>query len=151
MCAHRLFGKTFALIVGAMLLAAGNNQAQTVNPPPAGPLRPYVFPPVEEFQLANGLRVILVQKHTLPVVEGRLILDAGAMREPAAKNGLASLTGSLLSEGPGTMTGADIARAMGSVGWRFFPSCSLMVRRACNKSGSAARSFSDSFTVPAKS
>ena len=125
MCAHRLFGKTFALIVGAMLLPAGNTQAQTVNPPPAGPLRPYVFPPVEEFQLANGLRVILVQKHTLPVVEGRLILDAGAMREPAAKNGLASLTGSLLSEGTGTMTGADIARAMDALGAQYFTSANF--------------------------
>ena len=57
------------------------------------------FPAVEQFQLANGLKVILVEKHTLPVVEGRLILDAGAQREPAAKSGLASLTGSLLSEG----------------------------------------------------
>lgn len=119
MCGHRLFQKTFALVVGAMLLRAGNAQGQAVSPPPPGPLRPYVFPPVEEFQLPNGLRVILVQKHTLPVVEGRLILDAGAMREPAAKNGLASLTGSLLSEGTGTMTGADIARAMDALGAQY--------------------------------
>ena len=81
-----------ALVVGAVILPSGSPSAQTVTPPPAGPLRPYIFPAVEEFQLANGLRVILVQKHTVPVVEGRLILDAGAMREPAAKNGLASLT-----------------------------------------------------------
>ncbi|HEX3534807.1 MAG TPA: hypothetical protein VHT23_11335, partial [Gemmatimonadaceae bacterium] len=71
-----------ALIVAAMLPMASAS-AQT-TPPPAGALRPYVFPSVEQFQLANGLKVILVQKHTLPVVEGRLILDAGAMREPAA-------------------------------------------------------------------
>src|SRR2546423_10609568 len=96
--------------------------AGTVTPPRAGPLRPYIFPAVEEFQLANGLRVILVQKHTLPVVEGRLIVDAGAMREPGAKNGLASLTGSLLSEGTGSLTGADIARSMDAFGARYFAS-----------------------------
>ena len=117
MRAHLHF-RTFAFVVAATLSAAMAS-AQT-TPPPAGALRPYVFPSVEQFQLANGLKVILVQKHTLPVVEGRLILDAGAMREPAAKNGLASLTGSLLSEGTGTMTGAEIARAMDALGAQYF-------------------------------
>jgi len=68
----------------ALAVAPDAARAQTVQPPPPGPLRPYVFPAVEQFQLDNGLKVILVQKHTLPVVEGRLIVDAGAMREPAA-------------------------------------------------------------------
>ncbi len=117
---HLFFRNTLALVVGAMMLPARTTLAQTVSPPPAGTLRPYVFPAVEQFQLGNGLKVILVQKHTLPIVEGRLILDAGAMREPAAKNGLAALTGSLLSEGTGTMTGADIARAMDAFGARYF-------------------------------
>lgn len=112
--------KVLPLIAGVVLLVAGESRAQTVSPPPAGTLRPYVFPPVEQFQLSNGLKVILVQKHTLPVVEGRLLLDAGAQREPAAKNGLAALTGSLLSEGTGNMTGAEIARAMDSFGAQYF-------------------------------
>jgi len=125
MRSQRLLRNTFALAVGAVMLPAGAARAQKVTPPPAGPLRPYVFPVVEEFQLRNGLRVILVQKHTLPVVEGRLILDAGAMREPAAKNGLASLTGSLLSEGTGAMTGADIARSMDALGAQYFTSATF--------------------------
>jgi zinc protease len=116
---HLLFRNMLPLVVGAMLVSASPGRAQTIQPPPPGALRPYVFPPVEQFQLPNGLKVILVEKHTLPVVGGRLILDAGAMREPAAKNGLASLTGSLLSEGTGDMTGAEIARAMDAFGAQF--------------------------------
>lgn len=111
-------GLAAALALG-LALSAAPARAQTVQPPPPGPLRPYIFPPVQQFQLANGLKVILVEKHTLPVVEGRVIIDAGAMREPAAKNGLASLTGRLLSEGTGTMTGADIARAMDALGAQY--------------------------------
>ncbi|HEX2601338.1 MAG TPA: pitrilysin family protein [Gemmatimonadaceae bacterium] len=106
--------------VAATLAAAAGLGAQTITPPAPGPLRPYEFPPVEQFQLSNGLKVILVEKHTVPVVEARLIVDAGSMREPASKNGLASITGSLLSEGTGTMTGADIARAMDALGAQFF-------------------------------
>ena len=112
--------KALLLIVAAVLVTADPGSAQSVTPPPAGTLRPYVFPPVEQFQLPNGLKVILIQKHTLPVVEGRILLDAGAQREPAGKSGLASLTGSLLSEGTGSMTGAEIARAMDSFGARYF-------------------------------
>jgi zinc protease len=103
----------------ALIFTADVARAQTMQPPPPSALRPYIFPAVEQFQLGNGLKVILVQKHTLPVVEGRLILDAGAMREPAAKSGLASLTGRLLSEGTGTMTGADIAKAMDVLGAQY--------------------------------
>jgi zinc protease len=105
-----------ATLAFAAIGAAG---AQDVKPPAPSALRPYVFPQVNQFSLPNGLKVIVVEKHTLPVIEGRLVLDAGSMREPAAKNGLASLTGRLLSEGSGTMTGADIARAMDALGAQY--------------------------------
>src|SRR3954462_10956506 len=111
--------KILALAPAAVLVASAVASGQTVNPPPAAPLRPYVFPPVEQFQLPNGLKVILVEKHTLPVVEGRLIVDAGAMREPAVKNGLASLTGRLLSEGTPDLSGAEIARQMDALGAQY--------------------------------
>jgi zinc protease len=103
----------------SVALLAGSASAQTVKPPAPGALRPYVFPRVEQFQLPNGLKVVLVEKHTLPVIEGRLMLDAGAQREPAAKNGVASLTGRLLSEGTADMTGAEIARQMDLLGAQF--------------------------------
>jgi len=103
------------LALGALSTAA----AQKVAPPPASALRPYVFPQVEQFTLDNGLKVILVEKHTLPIVSGRLIVDAGARREPPAKNGLASLTGRLLSEGTTDMTGAELARQMDALGAQF--------------------------------
>ena len=112
----RLSNMLAALSLAALTSSAA---AQTVTPPPPGALRPYVFPRVEQFQLPNGLKVVLVEKHTLPLIEGRLILDAGAQREPAAKNGVASLTGRLLSEGTTDMTGTEIARQMDLLGAQF--------------------------------
>src|SRR5258705_11753402 len=109
----RVASSTIGAAAVALALGALNTaEAQKVSPPPAGALRPYVFPQVEQFALGNGLKVILVEKHTLPVVEGRLILDAGAMREPASTNGLASLTGRLLSAGTAASTGPEIATQM---------------------------------------
>jgi zinc protease len=114
-------GQRLSNTIAALSLAAvaGNASAQTVKPPPAGALRPYAFPRVEQFQLPNGLKVVVVEKHTLPVIEGRLMLDAGAQREPAAKNGMASLTGRLLSEGTADLTGTEIARQMDLLGAQF--------------------------------
>ncbi|HWL40858.1 MAG TPA: pitrilysin family protein [Gemmatimonadaceae bacterium] len=102
----------------AVVGAAGAAESQQ-TPPAPGPLRPYAFPKVEQFTLGNGLKVIVVEKHTLPVVEGRLIIDAGAMREPGTKNGLASLTGRLLSEGAAGMSGAEFSLRMESMGAAF--------------------------------
>src|SRR3954464_12021448 len=117
---RRTFVSKALVLTAGVVGVASVAGAQMTQPPAPGPLRPYAFPTVEQFALPNGLKVILVEKHTLPEVEGRLILDAGAMREPAAKNGLASLTGSLLSEGTGTMTGAEVARAMDALGAQYF-------------------------------
>src|SRR3954467_11112527 len=113
-----LISMRYALLPGALTLTTVIG-AQTVTPPAPGPLRTYAFPPVEQFQLPNGLKVILVEKHTVPVVEARLIVDAGSQREPAGKVAPASLKGSPLSEGTGRMSGADIARAMDALGAQF--------------------------------
>ena len=110
---------TMKIVALTLVIGAAAANAQTTTPPAAGPLRPYVFPPVNQFQLDNGLKVIVVEKHNLPVVEGRLIIDAGAQREPGSKNGLASLTGRLLSEGTGDMSGAEIARQMDALGAQY--------------------------------
>ncbi|MDQ3673213.1 MAG: insulinase family protein, partial [Gemmatimonadota bacterium] len=112
---NRLAALSLALAVVTGATVAG---AQ-VKPPAPGPLRPYAFPKVDQFTLDNGLKVIVVEKHTLPVVEGRVIIDAGAMREPASKNGLSSLAGRLLSEGAGGLSGVEFARRMESMGAAF--------------------------------
>ncbi len=112
-----LTGKIAVLTLG--LVGAASAAAQDVTPPAPGPLRPYVFPRVEQFQLPNGLKVVVVEKRTLPMIEGRLIIDAGSMREPASQNGLASLAGRLLSEGSGGLTGAEFSRRMEAMGAQY--------------------------------
>src|SRR4051812_32475080 len=116
----RNFTRGFAALgVAAAIVAAPQFLGAQVKPPPAGPLRPYAFPAINDFRLPNGLRVIVVEKHTLPIVTGRLMLDAGAMREPASKSGLAGIAGTLLAEGTGNLTGADIAKEMERIGAQF--------------------------------
>ncbi|HEU0013246.1 MAG TPA: pitrilysin family protein [Longimicrobium sp.] len=110
-----------ALAAAAGVLAAAVPAAAQPEAPPApGPLRPYAAPRVQDFRLANGLRVVLVEKHELPIVTANLVVDAGALFEPAAKNGVAALTGGLLSEGTRTLTAAQLAERMESLGASYF-------------------------------
>jgi zinc protease len=87
--------------------------------PALAPVRPYTLPPVDDFLLPNGLRVVAVRQTTVPMVTARLILDAGAEHEPAARNGLAVLTAGLLPEGTAAMPGPELAERMERLGAQF--------------------------------
>lgn len=67
------------------------------------PLPEVTLPDFERFELANGLKVILIEDRELPLVSGSLRVRVGSRWEPADKVGLAALTGSLLRAG-GTET-----------------------------------------------
>ena len=142
--------KTIAAL-GALLLAAGTAGAQTPakeNPPEPGPLRKFDVPPVQTATLPNGVRIALIEKHSLPIVTGRIQVDAGAVREPATKSGVAVLTANLLSEGSRSMTGAEIADKMASLGAQFgtggsFGSANASVTSLPNV-------FGDAFAIAAK-
>lgn len=122
-----LTAATVALLAGACASApppappAAPQVGATIvtEAPPLAELRPYELPPIEEFQLDNGLRVILLQQRTMPLVTARAIVDAGASFEPAEKNGLAVLTGSLLAEGTRALTGPEFAERMEQLGAQF--------------------------------
>jgi zinc protease len=57
------------------------------------------IPPIERKTLKNGLQLLLLEDHDLPVVRGYLYWRIGSLYEPADKLGLAELTGELLREG----------------------------------------------------
>jgi zinc protease len=103
----------------ALPAAAQQTPAPAEQPPAPGPLRPFNIPAVREMRLANGVRVVVVEKHSLPIVAGRILVGAGSEYEPAEKNGLASLTAQLLDEGTRTLTGPQIAERMEALGAQF--------------------------------
>src|SRR5690349_3070598 len=105
-----------ALASAGLTAVAGAQMPAGTKPPAPGPLRPYATPAIQNFTLANGMKVLLVERHGLPIVSARFVVDAGAIREPAAKNGVAFLTADLLSEGAAGMSGADIAERMADLG-----------------------------------
>jgi zinc protease len=90
--------------------------AQQVTPPaPAPPRQPQIPQPVEK-TLANGLRVIVVGKHDVPLVSARLMVKTGAERDPSELAGVAQFTASLLTKGTKTRSAEQIARGVEALG-----------------------------------
>jgi predicted Zn-dependent peptidase len=74
------------------------------------------LPPQRHFQLASGLKVRLVEHHKLPVVALHLVVDGGAVHDPAELPGLASFTAAMLTEGTKTRTATQISDDLGFIG-----------------------------------
>ena len=111
--------RTIAFAAALAGLAAPAAAQHGTTPPPAAPLRPFRVPQPQEFTLANGVRVVVVPQTALPIVDGRILVRSGSVYEPAAKAGLAQLTGNLLDQGIPGMTASQITARMERLGAQF--------------------------------
>ena len=67
--------------------------------------------------LANGAKLVVVERHTLPLVSVNVTFIGGANQfEAADKTGLASLVGTMMLEGTVTRTGDQLSEAMQALG-----------------------------------
>ncbi|SFP45735.1 M16 family metallopeptidase [Sphingomonas rubra] len=88
---------------------------RVLPPPPARPVAVNLPKPVEA-RLANGLRVITVEQHDLPLVTATLVATGGAASDPAGRAGASRMSAELLTKGTRTRSAAEIARAVEQLG-----------------------------------
>jgi len=67
--------------------------------PPPGPASTLTLPVPQRFTLANGLTVLLLEQHQLPVFAATLVVLSGSDANPPDKPGLAAFTADMLHEG----------------------------------------------------
>jgi predicted Zn-dependent peptidase len=79
------------------------------NPPQLGPPPSLQLPPIIRRELPNGLKLLIVEHHELPVADFILLLGTGGEGDPAGKAGVATLTAQLLEEGTTTRNALQIA------------------------------------------
>ncbi|MHB1223736.1 MAG: M16 family metallopeptidase, partial [Gemmatimonadaceae bacterium] len=103
-------------LMAATTTAVGAQQPYPTTPPPPAPLEPPQFPPFQEATLSNGLRLVLVERHTQPVLSLSLAMPAGSAHEAAGKEGLADMAAGLLTKGAGDRTAEQISAAIEGVG-----------------------------------
>ncbi|NIM50668.1 MAG: hypothetical protein GTN62_09985 [Gemmatimonadales bacterium] len=88
------------------------------GPPKLGPPPQLSLPAIQERELANGLRVVLMEKHQVPVVQIGLVVMAGSAMDPRGKVGLATMTADMMDEGAGSRDALELADAIDYLGAR---------------------------------
>jgi len=84
--------------------------------PPPGPELGFKPPKPKRFKLKNGLEVMLVEFHDLPLIDFNLMIKTGGAANPPDRAGLADLTAHMLDEGTKTRTALAIADQVASLG-----------------------------------
>ncbi len=55
-------------------------------------------PPIENASMGNGLRILLMEAHAVPMVSMQLVMPAGSRFDPVGKGGTASLLATILTD-----------------------------------------------------
>jgi zinc protease len=84
--------------------------------PSAGPPREYHFPHFERRHLGNGVELVIAPVTKLPLATVAVLVDAGAVCDPAGREGTAQLTAKLLLEGTQRSDGAELIERFESLG-----------------------------------
>jgi zinc protease len=93
--------------------------ADWTTPPVPGP-EPTFNPPVpQRLRLDNGVSLLVIENHTLPVIAIRVIVaGAGAAADPQNRSGLAAFTADLVDEGAGGLSALAVSGAQERIGSR---------------------------------
>jgi len=88
------------------------------EPAPGGP-NSLNLPPLQKTQLANGLKIVLAERHTAPVVNFTLMVDSGYAADPSHAPGTASFEQRMLEEGTPTRDSLKIGEELESLSANF--------------------------------
>lgn len=97
-------------------LAAGKTLVDRKIIPALGSAPEISFPKVQRAKLKNGLNVVLLERHSAPIVNVMLAVDAGVSSDSSQKSGLATLALSLMDEGTKTRDAFQIVNQLDSLG-----------------------------------
>ncbi len=84
--------------------------------PDAGKPPEAKFPALERAELANGLKIVLAERHSIPQVNFELLIDAGYASDQFGVPGTADLTMSMLDEGTKRRTALQISEELAMLG-----------------------------------
>ena len=125
---ERSKGSHSLLILAALAMIAApvlRAQPDRSVPPAPGPPPVLRLPPVQHYVLSNGTKVVLMERHNVPIVQINLLVRAGTSMDPAGKGGLASITAAMLTEGAGARGALEFADAVDYLGAQIAASARL--------------------------
>jgi predicted Zn-dependent peptidase len=124
MNANRAAAAIFALASFAAVSPASAQGVDRTKPPELGPPPRVSLPPIATRVLPNGLKLMIVEQHELPMADFALVVGSGGTADPSGKGGVANLTAQMLREGTTTRKSLDIADQSSFLGISIFPQAS---------------------------
>ncbi len=109
----------FSIAAALLICLAVSTYAQQPDrskPPEPGPAPSLTLPKIQHLKLPNGLPIVLMEKHQVPLVQINLIVKAGTANDPADQRGLASITAAMMEEGAGNRNSLQFSDAMDFLG-----------------------------------
>ena len=103
-----------------MASAVDRSRLPAAGTPPAAD-----FPEIERARMANGLEVLFARRNAVPVVEFRMMVDAGSASDFWSAAGTASLAMGMLDEGTDSRTALEISEELQRLGARLGTATSL--------------------------
>ena len=130
------------------LAVHGQAPAPQATPPPPAQPRAVSLPNPTEKTLSNGLRVIVIERHSAPLVAAQLIIKNGGEADPPELAGLGNMTANLLTKGTGKRNATQIAEAIEALGGSLessarFDASLVGVNVMSSKIGPATEIFAD--------
>lgn len=74
------------------------------------------LPPYKKVKLKNGMTLLLMEQHEVPIISFNYLIRAGSIADPAGKEGVASLTAGLLRKGTKTRSADQISAELDFIG-----------------------------------
>lgn len=104
-----------AMLMMSMSVGVGAQQPPQTQPvpPQQGTLK---LPPYKRIALKNGMTLLLMEQHEVPMVSFNFIVKTGSVADPRGREGLASLTAELLRKGTRTRTADQISAELDFIG-----------------------------------
>lgn len=96
--------------------SVGDSIADRKQPPPLDAPVVVKFPDTKQFTLSNGLKVALVERNSVPVVNMSLMVNAGYAADQFGKPGLAKLAMTMMQEGTKTRSALQLSDDLANAG-----------------------------------
>src|SRR5436189_5238900 len=89
-------------LLAVQSVATAQGTVDRSKPPELGPPPRVSLPPILTRQLANGLKLMIVEQHELPLADFVLLVGSGGTADPLGMTGIANLTAAMLRAGTTT-------------------------------------------------
>ncbi len=104
------------MLVACAVLAIPLAARERESPPDIPPPKPIVLPVPQVLPLPNGLKLVVIERRSLPILTLRLVIKSGAESDPPNLPGTAEFVAEVLTQGTARRNAREIAETVDAIG-----------------------------------